>query len=122
MEHEDILYELRTIKKIMILSNADLVEKEIGKIANTDVRKKLWILINGKRMPGELAALLKIDLSTVSRFLTAASQAELIEYEQRNPPKKILDYVPPAWLELLPPEGESIEEERRTQELSRREE
>lgn len=104
------LWELKKISKVLILSNASIIEKEIAKIANTDERKKVWVLLNGKRMAKEIADEVGITVRAVRYFLVAAATAELIEYTEREPPRRILDYVPPSWIELVkPPE---IEEEK----------
>jgi hypothetical protein len=38
---------------------------------------------------------------SVSYFLNAAVAAELIDYEPRKAPRKLLDYVPPSWTEPM---------------------
>ena len=98
-KNDAILSELKAIKKILLLTNATRVEDEILKIANTDTRKKMWILINGIRMPVEIAKKVEVTPMAVSHFLNAASTAGLIKYIPRKPPVRLLDYVPPSWLE-----------------------
>jgi len=87
--------------KILLLANAATIEAEISKIANNDARKKLWVLIDGVRMPKDLAKETGVTTMTVSNFLNVALAAEFIEYAPRQPPKRILDYVPPSWLGLI---------------------
>lgn len=99
--NEPILRELRKISKILLLANATSVEVELEKIANTPIRKKMWALVDGKRMSKDIAKEVNVSLMAVSRFLEAASIADLVEYTQREPPRKILDYVPPAWISLI---------------------
>lgn len=104
MEENDkggILRELRKISKILTLANATIIEEELAKIANSDARKKMWVLIDGKRMPKDLAEETGVTNMAVSKFLKAATKAECIEYIQREPPRRIWDYVPPSWIELL---------------------
>ena len=38
---------------------------------------------------------------TVSNFLNAGKAAELIDYKKGEPPQRIIDYVPPSWIELV---------------------
>jgi len=95
------LRELRKISKILILANASTIEKELLKIANTDARKKMWVLIDGKRVPKDIAKEAGVTQMAVSYFLDAASAAELVEYAKREPPRRILDYVPPSWIDLV---------------------
>lgn len=108
------LRELRKISKILILANASVIEKELSKIATSNARKKMWVLIDGKRMAKDIAKEIGVTQMAVSYFLSAAVAAELIEYAPREPPSKILDYVPPSWLELvkLPPVEEEEKAER----------
>lgn len=96
-----ILNELQKISKILLLANADQLDRELGKIADNDTRKRIWILIDGKRMPKEIAIQIGVSPMTVSRFLDSASAADLISYAAKYPPVKKLDYVPPSWLNLV---------------------
>lgn len=95
------LRELRKISKILILTNASVIEKELSKIANSDTRKKMWILTDGKRMSADIAKEAGVTAMAVSYFLNAGVVAELIEYERGEPPRRILDFVPPSWLDLI---------------------
>lgn len=105
------LRELKKISKILILANASTIEKELSKIANSDARKKIWVLIDGKRMPKDLAKEAGVTQMAVSYFLNAAASAGFIEYTKREPPSKILDYVPPSWIDLVMEEKGEAEQE-----------
>lgn len=109
MSTEAMLRELKKLSKILILANAGIVERELSKIASTNDRKKMWVLIDGKRMPGDIAKEAGVTAMAVSYFLNAGAATELIEYERGEPPRRILDYVPPSWIELvkLPVSGET---------------
>lgn len=111
MSTEATLRELRKISRILILANAASVEKELSKICTTNERKRMWVLMDGKRMPKDLAKETGVTVMAVSNFLTTGVAAELIEYNRGEPPRRILDYVPPSWIELvkLPVVGESEE-------------
>jgi len=108
MSQGDTLRELKKISKILILTNSPAIERELSKIASSDYRKRIWIYMDGKRMPKDIAKEVGVTQMAVSYFLSAGVAAELIEYERGQPPRRILDYVPPAWLTLvkLPAEGE----------------
>jgi len=95
------LRELKKISKILILSNAPAIEKELSKFATTNDRKKMWVLIDGRRLVKEIAAEAGVTVVAVSYFLNAGVAAELIEYEKGKSPRKVLNYVPPSWLELV---------------------
>ena len=106
-----MLRELIKISKILTLANAPIIEKELSRIAKTDARKKMWVLIDGKRMPKDIAEEVGITPMAVSYFLNAAEAAQFIEYTQREPPRRLLDYVPPSWIDLII-EGEGEEGEK----------
>jgi hypothetical protein len=110
-EDNAILHELKKISKILTLVNAAAIEKELSKIANTDARKKMWVLIDGQRMPKNIAKEVGVTQMAVSYFLNIASAADFIEYTQREPPHKILDYVPPSWIDLVLKEKGGVEQE-----------
>lgn len=101
MSTDAMLRELRKISKILILTNAREVEKELSKIASTNDRKKMWVLIDGLRMPADIAKDVGVTAMAVSYFLNAGVAAEIIEYTRGEPPRRILDYVPATWIELM---------------------
>ena len=101
MSGEPALRELRKISRILILANASVIEKELSKIATTEERKKMWVLMDGKRMPKDIASESGVTPMAVSYFLSAGVAAGLIEYRRGESPRRILDYVPPAWIELV---------------------
>jgi hypothetical protein len=101
MSTEASLKELKKISKILLLANAAVVEAELSKIATTNDRKKMWALMDGIRMPADIAQEAKVTAMTVSYFVNAGKAAELIEYKKGEPPKRILDYVPPSWIDLV---------------------
>lgn len=109
MSQQDTLRDLKKIAKVLVLANATAIEKELFKIVTSEDRKKMWILLDGKRMPKDIAKDVGVTQMAVSYFLNAGVAAELIEYDRGQPPHKILDYVPPAWLSLvkIPTEEES---------------
>jgi hypothetical protein len=104
----DELAELKKISKILLLVNASVIESELGKIATSDDRKRMWVLIDGVRMPKDIAIQLKVTDRAVRYFLDGLTAGGFIENAKGEPPKKILDYVPPSWIELL--QGEESEE------------
>ena len=74
-----VLRELKNISRILTLANASVIEGELSKIANSDARKRMWILIDGKRMPKDLAKEVGVTPMAVSNFLIALATAEFIE-------------------------------------------
>lgn len=108
MSDSDILRELRKISKIPLLANSTSVERELEKVVSTEDKKRMWVLIDGKRMPKDIANDGKVSERAVNYFLTAASAAEVVDYTKGKPPRRTLDYIPPAWIELAKlPESEN---------------
>jgi len=98
------LEELKKISKILTLVNAKALEIELSKYATTDERKKAWILIDGNTLPEEIGEKAGMKLRTIQEFLKILADATLIENFRGNPPRRLIEYVPPPWLELLKPE------------------
>ena len=95
------LRELRTISRILLLSNSQAVKKEIEKICTSDGRKKMWVLCDGRHMPKDMVAEAGLSVGPISTFLNAGVAAGLIQFEKGEPPSRLLDYVPPEWIELI---------------------
>jgi len=104
------LEELKKISKILALVNAEALEIELSKYATTDERKRIWVLIDGKRMSKDIAASSGVTRRAVDLFLKSLERAELIESAWGKPPKRILDFVPASWLDLVKPEEVKVEE------------
>lgn len=66
MTDDKMFRELRKIAKVLILSNAKLIESEISNIATTDDRKKMWALIDGQRSSKDIANELKVTQRAVN--------------------------------------------------------
>ena len=98
------LTELKKISKILAMVNAETIENELAKYATTDERKKIWVLIDGKRMSKDIATSSGVTRRAVDLFLKSLEIAELVESAWGKPPKRILDFVPAPWLDLIEPE------------------
>ena len=113
----DELAELRKISRILTLVNAKAIEDKLSEYATTDNRKKIWVLVDGKRMPNDIAQFIGISTRSVERFLKVLETGELIENLWGKPPERLLNYVPPSWLELIKVEVLSEEEEQEPEEV-----
>jgi len=102
----DELNELKKISKLLILAHGEAIEKELSKYATTNERKKAWILIDGNKMTDEIGESAGMKLRTIQDFLKILTDANLIESNRGKPPKKIIEYVPASWLDLIKPEPE----------------
>jgi hypothetical protein len=98
------LEELKKISKILTLVNAKTLEIELSKYATTNERKKAWVLTDGNSLPEEIGEKAGMKLRTIQEFLKILSDATLIENLRGKPPRRLIDYVPAAWLELVKPE------------------
>ena len=96
-----ILKELRKISKLLTLIHGDAIERELEKIANTEKRKVMWVLIDGHRMSRDIARIVKVTEDAVNKFLRKMARAGFVENPRGKPPKRIIDYVPPSWVELV---------------------
>lgn len=114
---EEILKELKKISRIITIGNGAAIEKELEKYATSPDRKKVWALIDGVRQADEIVKVSGITKTPVYNFLKILEAAELIEREHAKPPKRLLDYVPPKWLELIPEDSEqTINEQQKSEE------
>lgn len=99
---QQILRELKKMSKILTLANAPALERELNKYATSNDRKRIWISIDGKKKPAEIAKELGLSIRTVEIFVKVLVQAELIESRTYGePPKKAIDFVPASWMELV---------------------
>lgn len=111
-EYDELLREIRNMSRVLLLANAKVIETELAKIATTNERKKMWILMDGTRKPKDLAGMVKVTPMAVSYFLSAGVAAKLVDYHPGDAPRRAIDYVPPAWIDLarLPGAGEQASE------------
>lgn len=114
MDEEALLKELKKVSKILTIANSSIIETELSKIAGTNERKKMWLLLDGKRMPNNIAKDAGVSAMAVSYFLNAGKVAELIDYEKGKPPTRALDYVPPSWIDLLKMPAEVTEQQEKS--------
>jgi len=108
----DELIELKKISKILILANAEAIERELSSYATTDERKMVWVLMDGQRKSKELAQSVGISERAVNLFLMALEASELIENPWGKGPRRLLNYVPPSWVELVIREPKEEEEQK----------
>jgi len=96
-----VLEELKRISKILTLAHGDALEKELSKIVTSDERKRIWVLIDGVKLPKDIAGDVGVTVRSVNRFLAIAEKAGLIENPWGKPPTRKIDYVPAKWVELI---------------------
>lgn len=96
---KDKLFELKAIKKTLTIAHAKALDDYLSKVITTDPRKIIWMNIDGINRQQELAEIGDIKQQSVSEFLDRLKKAGLIEYDSKNPPKRLIDHVPASWLE-----------------------
>ena len=104
-EYAELLHELKKITKILTLTNSEKLQEEIGRFATTDERKKIWVLLDGTRQPKDIAQQLKLTPRGVNKFLRVLESADLIE--RGEAPRRLTDFVPANWVEMLTDEEPS---------------
>lgn len=101
----------KKISKILTLAHSDTIEGALSKIATSDERKQIWVLIDGNLMSKDISARVGVTEDAVNKFLKILQKAELIDNPPRKPPKRLIDYIPPSWIDLLAAEEEMEPEE-----------
>jgi hypothetical protein len=96
-ETDRIIEELQAVKFLLTLSNNEKIDEYINKVITTTVRKKMWTLIDGSRMPTDISKDAGVTSMAVSYFLSSVVNAGLIKYEKGTPPRRIINYTPPDW-------------------------
>lgn len=95
---EDRLFELRAIKRTLNIAHSEKIDEYLNEVITSEIRRKMWISINGERMPNDIAKVVGVSAMAVSLFLKAVSDVNLVAYVKGNPPMKIIDHVPSDWL------------------------
>lgn len=108
----DVVKKLKILNKILIFANGDKLEFELTKYANTNERKIIWTLIDGKNKSKDIAKQTNQTQRNVDRFLTLLETVELIEERTYgDAPVKLIDYTPPDWLLLHDTKSKRIKNE-----------
>jgi len=106
---EEILKELKKISKIITISNGPIIEKELSNYATSEDRKKIWVLIDGNRQADDIVKSSGLTQAPVYKFLKILEDSGLIERQRGKSPKRLLDYVPADWVELVQTDYKSSE-------------
>lgn len=77
-----------------------MLDGYLSQYITTNVRKKIWMNIDGLKFQNELVKISGISQPSVSELLEILKKAGLIQYEPRKPPIKQIDYTPISWLEI----------------------
>lgn len=110
MSNEDIINELKNISKLLTFAHSEKIKAELEKIATNDERKLIWVLIDGIKVNKIIAKKINITERSVRRNIKIFEEAGLVHNPRRKPASRLLNYIPPDWIELLPPEKELNEE------------
>ena len=106
MNNEENLEELKKITRLLTFAHSDKILLELEKVATTPQRKMIWALLDSKLMSNEIAEKIKISTRAVNIFLDKTEELGLARNPRNKPPYRLIDYIPPDWLELLPSKEE----------------
>lgn len=98
---DPVLEELRRVSKILTLAHGEAIERELSKVATSDKRKMMWVLIDGARTSKDIAQEIRVTDRAVNGFLAIAAGAGLVHNPWGKPPRRLIEYVPPSWVELV---------------------
>ena len=96
-----LVEELQAIKFILTLGNSVAIDTYMNKIIASTPRRRMWTLIDGVKTQTDISKEVGISQPAVSIFLTSVQRAGLVKYNSKNPPRKIIDYIPPEWLKEI---------------------
>lgn len=94
---ENYLFELRAIKRTLSIAYAEKVDAYLNEVIRTPIRRKMWIALDGERLPIEIATEVGVTPAAVTFFLKTVTNARIIEYVRGQPPRKIIDHIPSDW-------------------------
>jgi DNA-binding MarR family transcriptional regulator len=96
---EQILIELKRLNKLLILTNASILEQELTKYASSNERKKIWVLIDGNRSIDDLVRDSGLKRRSVYDFLESLEAKGLVERKWNEPVTRVIDFVPSNWID-----------------------
>ena len=91
--------EISIIKGILLLSNFELIEKNLEIIFTTNDRKLMWILLDGKKTQDEIAKEVGKTQAAVSYFISLGKELGLIN-DNEGQAKRAIEVIPKEWLVL----------------------
>ena len=91
--------EISEIKCILLLSNHDLIEKNLEKLISTNDRKLMWIYLDGEKTQEEIAKLVGITQASVSYFISYGKELGIID-DSEGLAKRTVNIIPRKWLEI----------------------
>jgi hypothetical protein len=106
MSTKEVIDELKKIRTILAFSNSKIIEKKLNQIIKTKKRKEIWIYSDGTRTQTEIADLVGISQPAVSTFVNDTELANIIDNSGKGP-ARVIDYVPPSWVDLISRETEN---------------
>ncbi len=96
-EDDEILIELRNIKRLLEFLAKDSLEISLNRVATTQERREIWALCDGLTSTAAIAHKVGITPRTVRRYVLELSEANLAMIEKRGYPKRRFDIIPYDW-------------------------
>ena len=102
--------DLKNISKLLTFAHSEKIKAELEEIATNDERKMIWVLIDGTKVNKIIVERVNIMKRSVRRNIKVFEEAGLVLNPRGKPASRLLNNIPPYWIELLPPEKELNEE------------
>lgn len=101
MTNERLWQELQGIKRILTLRYSDDIESYMNAVITTATRRKIWVNIDGMKTVSEIANDVDVSDQAVTGFLRVVRAANLVEWQPREIPRRLIEHIPAEWLEEI---------------------
>jgi hypothetical protein len=68
---------MKKISRLLIFINSGIIKNELEKVASTDKRKMIWVLLDEKQMPKEIESIASVSDRNVTDFQSILETANL---------------------------------------------
>ena len=97
----ELLLEMKKNNLLLTIAHSERIIEYLENVATTTDRKKIWVLIDGNRNSQQIADILNLSKRSVDRFFKLAEDQGLLINPWGQPAKKLIEYTPSEWLDLL---------------------
>lgn len=97
LENDDILIELKNIKRLLEFLAKDSLELALNRVAATQERREIWAFCDGLTSTAAIARKVGVTPRTVRRYVLELSKANLAVVEKKGYPKRRFDIIPHDW-------------------------
>ena len=90
---ESILNELVSIRRLLQLITRDQLKKMLGDVISTDLRRKMWDLMDGTNSTTSIAEKLNSSPRAVQMFVKELEKRDLVESKDRGYPTRTIPII-----------------------------